>query len=188
MISVGESPAPCMGYSMDRTEKAQTIEALKADFAAHSLVVVAHYTGLTVAEMTDLRRRMRKAEASFQVTKNRLARIAIRETSFANLDDLFRGPTGIALSRDPVAAAKAATAYAKDNEKFVILGGGLGGQLLSPEGVKALATLPSIEALRGKLLGLIVAPATRIAGILQAPGAQIARVIRAHAEQTEEAA
>lgn len=173
---------------MDRTEKAETIESLKADFAAHSLVVVAHYTGLTVAEMTDLRRRMRAAEASFRVTKNRLARIAIRDTSFAKLDDLFRGPTGIALSRDPVAAAKVATAYAKENEKFVILGGGLGGQLLDPDGIKALATLPSIETLRGKLLGLIVAPATRIAGILQAPGGQLARVIAAHAEKSQEAA
>jgi large subunit ribosomal protein L10 len=174
---------------MDRAEKASTIEALKADFAASSLVVVAHYSGLTVAELTDLRRRMRQAEASVQVTKNRLARIAIRDTSFANLDDLFRGPTAVALSKDPVAAAKVATAYAKDNDKFVILGGGLGGQLLDPDGVKALATLPSIDALRGKLLGLIVAPATRIAGILQAPGGQIARVLAAYAKsQDEEAA
>jgi large subunit ribosomal protein L10 len=177
-----------MEWHMDRAEKAETIDGLKAVFAANSLVVVAHYTGLTVAELTDLRRRMRKAEASFQVTKNRLARIAIRDTEFANLDDLFRGPTGIALSRDPVAAAKVATAYAKDNEKFVILGGGLGGQLLDVNGIKALATLPSIEALRGKLLGLILAPATRIAGLIQAPGGQIARVIRAHAEQAQEAA
>ncbi len=173
---------------MDRLEKAQTVEALKADFAANALVVVAHYTGLTVAELTDLRRRMLKAEASFQVTKNRLARIAIRDTHYANLDGLFRGPTAIALSHDPVAAAKVATAYAKENEKFVILGGGLGSQLLDVEGVKALATLPSIDALRGKILGLIVAPATRIAGILQAPGGQIARVIRAHADQGQEAA
>jgi large subunit ribosomal protein L10 len=174
---------------MDRTEKASTVDALKADFVASSLAVVAHYTGLTVAEMTDLRRRMRQAEASVQVTKNRLARIAIRDTSFANLDDLFRGPTAVALSKDPVAAAKVATAYAKDNEKFVILGGGLGGQLLDPDGIKALATLPSIDALRGKLLGLIVAPATRIAGILQAPGGQLARVIAAYAKsQDEEAA
>jgi large subunit ribosomal protein L10 len=174
---------------MDRAEKASTIDALKADFLANSLVVVAHYTGLTVSELTDLRRRMRQGEASLQVTKNRLARIAIRDTRYANLDDLFRGPTAVALSKDPVAAAKVATAYAKDNEKFVILGGGLGGQLLDPEGVKALATLPSIDALRGKLLGLIVAPATRIAGILQAPGGQLARVISAYAKsQDEEAA
>jgi large subunit ribosomal protein L10 len=173
---------------MDRAEKASSIEGLKADLAVNSLVIVAHYTGLTVAEFTDLRRRMRKGEASLQVTKNRLARIAIRDTSFANLDDLFRGPTAVALSKDPVAAAKVATAYAKDNEKFVILGGGLGGQLLDAEGVKALATLPSIEVLRGKLLGLIVAPATRIAGVLQAPGAQLARVISAYAKGDEQEA
>jgi len=173
---------------MDRAEKAQTIDAFKADLAANTLVVVAHYTGLSVAELTDLRRRMRAAEASIQVTKNRLARIAIQGTPFANLDPLFRGPTAVALSRDPVAAAKVATAYAKENEKFIILGGGLGVQRLDVEGVKALATLPSIDALRGKLLGLIAAPATRIAGILQAPGGQIARVIRAHAESGQEAA
>jgi large subunit ribosomal protein L10 len=173
---------------MDRAEKAETIESLRAAFTGSSLVVVAHYTGLTVAELTDLRRKMRQAEASFRVTKNRLARIALKDTSFAGLDPLFRGPTGVALSRDPVAAAKAATAYAKDNEKFVILGGGLGGQVLDPDGIKALATLPSIEALRAKILGLIVAPATRLAGLMQAPGGQLARVIRAHADQGQEAA
>ncbi len=173
---------------MDRAEKAQTIDALKAEFTAHSLVVVAHYTGLTVAELTELRRRMRKADAGLQVTKNRLARIAIKDTDHATLDGLFRGPTAIALSRDPVAAAKVATDYAKENEKFVVLGGSLGGQLLDPNGVKALATLPSIEALRAKLLGLIVAPATRIAGILQAPGGQLARVIGAYANKDQEAA
>ena len=122
------------------------------------------------------------------MTKNRLARIAIRDTDHASLDDLFRGPTAIGLSKDPVAAAKVAVAFAKDNEKFVVLGGSLGGQLLNVDGVKALATLPSIDALRGKLLGLIVAPATRIAGILQAPGGQLARVISAHANKDQEAA
>jgi large subunit ribosomal protein L10 len=173
---------------MDRAEKAQTIESLKAQFTGHTLVVVAHYTGLTVSELTTLRRNMIKGDASLQVTKNRLARIAIRDTDHASLDGLFRGPTAVALSRDPVAAAKVATAYAKENEKFVLLGGSLGGQLLDVEGVKALATLPSIDALRGKLLGLIVAPATRIAGILQAPGGQLARVIGAYANKDQEAA
>jgi large subunit ribosomal protein L10 len=173
---------------MDRAEKAQTVENLKADFGASSLAVVAHYSGLTVAELTDLRRKMGAAEVSFQVTKNRLARIAIKDTPFENLDGLFKGPTGVALSSDPVAAAKVATAFAKDNEKFVVLGASLGGQLLDVNGVKALATLPSIDALRAKLLGLIVAPATRIAGILQAPAGQLARVISAHAEQDKEAA
>jgi large subunit ribosomal protein L10 len=173
---------------MDRAEKAQTVENLKADFGANSLAVVAHYSGLTVAELTDLRRKMRAGEVSFQVTKNRLARIAIKDTPFENLDGLFKGPTGVALSRDPVAAAKVATAFAKDNDKFVVLGASLGGQLLDVEGVKALATLPSIEALRGKILGLIVAPATRLAGLMQAPAGQLARVISAHADQGKEAA
>jgi large subunit ribosomal protein L10 len=170
---------------MDRAEKAETVASLQADFAATSLVVVAHYSGLTVSELTDLRRRMRKAEASFRVAKNRLARIAIRGTSYENLDELFRGPTAIALSQDPVAAAKVAAAYAKENEKFVILGGGLGTQRLDAAGVKALATLPSIDELRAKLLGLILAPATRLAGIVQAPGGQLARVIKAYADKDQ---
>ena len=173
---------------MDRAQKAESVETLKASFVGTSLVVVAHYSGLTVAELTDLRRKMGAAEASFQVTKNRLARIAIKDTPFANLDDLLKGPTGVALSKDPVAAAKVATAYAKDNEKFIVLGGSLGGQLLDVNGVKALATLPSLDALRGKLLGLIVAPATRIAGIVQAPAGQLARVVGAYAAQGQEAA
>lgn len=168
---------------MDRAEKAQTIDALKADFSANTLAVVAHYSGLTVAELTNLRRQMGAAGATIQVTKNRLARIAIRDTEHASLDNLLVGPTAVALSKDPVAAAKVATAFAKDNEKFVVLGGSLGGQALNADGIKALATLPSIDALRGKLLGLIVAPATRIASILQAPGGQLARVIGAYANK-----
>jgi len=170
---------------MDRAQKAETVEDLKAAFTGTSLVVVAHYTGLTVAELTDLRRRMLQAEASFRVTKNRLARIAIRDTDYANLDELFRGPTAIALSQNPVAAAKVAAAYAKENEKFVILGGSLGSQRLDVDGVKALATLPSIEELRAKLLGLILAPPTRLASIVQAPGGQLARVIKAYADKAE---
>jgi large subunit ribosomal protein L10 len=170
---------------MDRAEKAATVETLKAEFAGTSLVVVAHYTGLTVAELTDLRRRMGKAEASFRVTKNRLARIAIRDTDYANLDELFRGPTAIAYSKNPVAAAKVASAYAKENEKFVILGGSLGTQRLDVAGVQALATLPSIEELRGKLVGLLLAPPTRLASIIQAPGGQLARVIKAYADKAD---
>ena len=170
---------------MDRAQKGETIDGLKKALGGTSLVVVAHYTGLTVAELTDLRRRMRKVDARLKVTKNRLARIAIKDTNYANLDDLFRGPTAIAMSKDPVAAAKAAVAYAKENEKFVILGGGLGTQRLDEAGVKALATLPSIDELRGKLLGLILAPATKIAGVVQAPGGQLARVIRAYADKAD---
>lgn len=170
---------------MDRTEKAETVEGLKAALAGTSLIVVAHYTGLTVAELTDLRRRMRQAEATFRVTKNRLARIAIRDTDYANLDELFRGPTAIALSKNPVAAAKVATAYAKENEKFVILGGGLGTLRLDVNAVKALATLPSIEELRSKIVGLILAPPTRLASIIQAPGGQLARVIKAYADKAD---
>ena len=170
---------------MDRTQKEETVEALKASFAGTALIVVAHYTGLTVAEITDLRRRMLKADASFRVTKNRLARIAIRGTNYENLDELFRGPTAIALSNDPVAAAKVAAAYAKENEKFVILGGGLGAQRLNPAAVQALATLPSIDQLRAKIIGIIQTPATQLASIVQAPGGQLARVIQAYADKAD---
>ena len=175
---------------MDRAQKAESVEGLKAAFAGTSLVAVAHYTGLTVAELTDLRRRMRLSEASIQVTKNRLARIAIRDTDYAGLDDLFRGPTAIALSKNPVAAAKVATAYAKENEKFVILGGSLGTQRLDVAAVQALATLPSLDELRGKIVGLLLAPPTKLASLIQAPGGQLARVIQAYADKanTQQAA
>ncbi len=170
---------------MDRTQKEKTVAALHDALKDVSLVVVAHQNGLTVAEVTDLRRKMRAAGAGFKVTKNRLARIALKGTPFETLDDMFRGPTAIAFSRDPVAAAKIASEYAKANEKLKILGGGLGNQVLDPDGIKALATLPSLDELRGKLLGLIQAPATRIAGVLAAPGAQIARVLSAYATKDE---
>ncbi|HEV7372913.1 50S ribosomal protein L10 [Arenibaculum sp.] len=172
---------------MDRTQKEQTVAALHAALADAGLVVIAHQTGLTVAEVTDLRRKMRAAGASFKVTKNRLARIALKGTQFEKLDGLFKGPTTVAYSADPVAAAKVATDFAKGNEKFKILGGSLGTQLLDENGIKALASLPSLDELRAKLVGLIQTPATRIAGVLQAPGGQVARVLAAYAKKDEAA-
>lgn len=168
---------------MDRNQKAELVSSLRSTFEEVTLVVVAHNQGLTVAEITDLRRKMRAAGASFKVTKNRLTRLALAGTAFEGLSDLFTGPTTIAYSKDPVAAAKVAADFAKANEKFVLLGGALGTNTLNVEGVKALATLPSLDELRAKLLGMIQTPATRIAGILQAPGGQIARVLKAKADK-----
>jgi large subunit ribosomal protein L10 len=172
---------------VDRTEKAAAIAALHRTLQETQLVVVTHQLGLTVAEVTNLRGKMRAAGAGFKVTKNRLARIALKGTQFEGIDDLFTGPTAIAFSRDPVAAAKVVADFAKSNDKLQIVGAGLGNQVLNAEGVKALATLPSLDHLRAQLIGLISTPATRIAGVLQAPGGQIARVLSAYANKDEAA-
>ena len=166
---------------MDRNEKAELVSELNGIFAEAGLVVVTHYKGLTVDRDHRTSQEMRKAGASYKVTKNRLTRRALDGTPYAGLADLFTGPTGIAYSQDPVAAAKVATDFAKKNEKFVVLGAGLGEQVLDEAGVKALASLPSLDELRGKLLGMISTPATRIAGILQQPGGSVARVLSARA-------
>jgi len=172
---------------VDRKEKSELVAALHEEFSQAGLVVVTHNKGLTVAESTDLRRKVRAAGAKFKVTKNRLTRLALADTKFEGIGDLFTGPTAIAFSADPVAAAKAVVDFAKGNDKLVILGASLGSSKLDVEGVKALATLPSLDELRGKLLGMIQTPATRIAGILQAPGGQIARVLSAYAKKDEAA-
>lgn len=168
---------------MDRSQKQQVVTALQQDLSGSTCVVVTHQTGLSVAEVTQLRRQMRSAGASYRVTKNRLVRRALEGTEFAALVPLFTGPTAVAYSRDPVAAAKAAVAFANRNDKLTIVGGGLNGQALDPAAVRALATLPSLDELRGKIIGLIQAPATKLAGLLQAPAGQLARVLAAHAEQ-----
>ena len=171
---------------MDKTQKADVVKELNGTFSDAGSVVVAHYTGLTVAELSDLRSRMRAAGASFRVAKNRLAVRALQGTAIEGISDLFKGPTGIAISKDPVSAAKVSAAYAKDNAKLVILGGSVGTTTLDANGVKALATLPSLDELRGKIVGLLVAPATKIAGVVAAPAGQLARVIGAYS--TKEAA
>lgn len=168
---------------MDRAEKAEVVEELNGVFSKAGSLVVAHYSGMTVAQMGDLRARMRAAGASFKVAKNRLAVRALQGTAVEGIAHLFKGPTGIAYSADPVAASKVAVAYAKDNDKLVILGGSVGATALDAEGVKALATLPSLDELRGKLVGLILAPATKIAGVVQAPAGQLARVIGAYSKK-----
>ena len=170
---------------MDRTEKREFVAMLQAVFADTSMVVVTRNAGLTAAASTDLRRRMRAAGANFKVAKNRLANLALDGTRFQGIAPLMKGPTALAWSTDPVAVAKTAVDFAKANEKFVILGGALGTQTLNPDGVRALAELPSLETLRAQLLGLIQTPATRIAGVLQAPGSQLARVFSAFAKKDE---
>ena len=172
---------------MDRAQKQELTASLHQDLADTVCVVITHQTGLSVAEVTQLRRQMRSAGARYRVTKNRLVRRALEGTPFAALAPLFTGPTAIAFSRDPVAAAKAAVEYANRNAKLTIVGGGLAGELLDQAGIRALATLPSLDELRSKIIGLINAPATKLAVLLQTPGGQLARVLAAHAEQGEAA-
>jgi large subunit ribosomal protein L10 len=173
---------------VERGQKQQLVERLQQDLADCVCVVVTHQVGMTVAEATQLRRQMRAAGARFRVTKNRLAKRALDGTAFARLSPLFTGPTAIAFSHDPVAAAKVAVEYANRNDKLTIIGGGLVGQVMDADGVKQLASLPSLDELRGKLIGLLLAPATRIASVLQAPAGQLARVLAAHAEAAGEPA
>jgi large subunit ribosomal protein L10 len=168
-------------------QKEELVASLNGVFGLANLVIVARPSGLTVAESTDLRRRMRDSGASFKVTKNRLTRLALRGTKFEHLTELFSGPTAIAFSDDPVAAAKVAVEYADDNEKLEIIGGGLFENPMDIAEIKTLAKLPSLEALRGKIVGMLNTPATRIAGVVQAPASQLTRVISAHASQNEAA-
>ena len=165
---------------MDRTQKAEVVDTLNGLFGDAGSVVVAHYSGMTVAQMGELRSRMRAAGASFKVAKNRLVVRALQGTAAEGIAHLFKGPTGIAISKDPIAASRVAVAYAKENDKLVILGGVVGSTALDANGVKALAELPSLDELRGKIVGLLQAPATKLAGLLAAPAGQLARVIGAY--------
>jgi large subunit ribosomal protein L10 len=172
---------------VDRTQKAEVIGALNEEFGKAGVVVVARYQGMTVADMSKLRSQMRAVGASFKVSKNRLAKRAAEGTMAKPMQDLLKGPTGIAFSSDPVAAPKAAYEYAKTNNKFVILGGVVGTQFLDAKGVEALASLPSLDELRARLAGMLKQNATKIAGILQAPAGQLARVVGAYAKKGEAA-
>ena len=169
--------------TVDRAEKKEAVAALHETFTKASVVVVAQYSGLTVAQMQRLRKQMRATGAKVQVAKNRLAQIALKGTDVAAIGPLLKGPTLIAYSSDPVAAAKAAVGFAKDHDKFVILGGAMAKTALNVDGVKSLATMPSLDELRGKLLGLITTPATQLAQLLNAPASKVARVITAYAEK-----
>ena len=172
---------------MERAEKKELVSTLNQVFKSTGVIVVAHNKGLTVNQVNDLRSKMSAAGATVKVAKNRLAKLALEGTDASGIKDLFKGPTMVAYAPDPVAAPKVAAAFAKANEKFVVLGGALGKTIMGPDAVKALAELPSLDELRGKLIGMIQTPGTRIAGVLAAPGGQIARVIGAYAKKDQAA-
>ena len=168
---------------MDRAEKAEAVADLNRTFAEVGVVVVTRNLGMTVAQSTTLRNKMRDAGATYKVSKNKLARIALDGTDYLSLGDMLTGPVGLASSIDPVAAAKIVVEFAKGNGKFEIVGGAMGSTALDVAGVQALATMPSLDELRAKIVGLLVAPATKLATIAQAPAAQLARVLSAYAEK-----
>ena len=170
---------------MKRSEKKEFVQKLKDEIDTSSSVIVAHYSGLTVEESDQLRSEMRSNGAKFKVTKNRLTKLALEQTQFKNIVDLFTGPTAIAYSDDPVAPAKVAVSFEKKLEKFKIVGGGYDGEKIDLDKINFLATLPSLDQIRAKLLGLLNAPAQKIASITQAPGGQLARLINARSEQLE---
>lgn len=172
---------------MNRAEKTEMVEQLGHVFGESGLVVVARYTGLTVAQMTDLRQRMKSAGAQFKVVKNRLAKIALENTDRSSAADMFVEPTGIAYSSDPIAPAKVAAAFAKENDKFIIVGGVFGTEKLDENGVKALADMPSMDELRAKLLSVLLAPAGKLVRTLNAPGTNLAGVLQARVRKEEEA-
>ncbi|MBI1341149.1 50S ribosomal protein L10 [bacterium] len=168
---------------MDKAGKTAALEMLKTVFGDSGVVVVTHYAGMTVAEMTDLRVKLKGEGAALKVIKNRLAKIALDGRGGDNAAGMFTGPVAIAYSVDPVSASKVVADYAKANDKLVLIGGILGDVVLNPDGVKALATLPSLDQLRGQIIGLIQAPATKVAGVLQAPAAQLVRVFDAYSKK-----
>jgi large subunit ribosomal protein L10 len=170
---------------VDRAAKKELVTTLNGVFKDTNVVVVAHYSGLTVSQMQTLRRQMKQAGAAVKVAKNRLAKIALEGTAAAVVAPLLKGPTVIAYSRDPVAAPKVANDFAKAHDKFVILGGAMGKTALNPDGIKALAVLPSLDELRAKIVGLVQAPATKIAQLVNAPAAKVARVVQAYATKGE---
>ena len=166
---------------MDRAQKREQVAELKQTFNETNVVVVTRNLGMTVAQSTDLRLKMRDAGAQFKVAKNRLALIALEGSKYSPIGDLLTGPTALATSIDPVAAAKVAVDFAKTNDRFEIVGGAMGDTILDVNGIKALAALPSLDQLRATIIGLVQAPATKIARTVSEPGAQLARVFGAYA-------
>ena len=166
---------------MDRSQKTDAVAQLNNVFNEAGVVVVTRNLGLTVAESTDLRAKMREAGATYQVAKNRLAKIALKDTDYAGIEEYLNGPTALAYSADPVAAAKAVVEFAKTNDRIEVVGGSMGTQVLDEAGVRSLASMPSLDELRGKLVGLVNAPATKIAQVVNAPANKLARVFGAYA-------
>ena len=173
---------------MDRAQKRELVERLNDQWKTSGVIVVAHYQGMTVAQMTDFRKRIKDAGGVVKVTKNRLAKLAVMGTDVEPISDLLRGQTCVAYSQDPISAAKVSVKYARENQKLVILGGAMGKTRLDSDGVKALADLPSLDELRGKLIGLLQAPAAKIARIVKEPGGMLARVLAAKGSAEAEAA
>ena len=172
---------------MERAEKSELIASLQSSFAGAGSIVVARNAGLTVADLETLRKQMKQAGGTVKVAKNRLAKLALKETDTADISALFQGPTVVAFDQEPMTATKVAAAFADKNQKFVVLGGAMGKTGLDANNVKALATMPSLDQLRATLAGMLLQPGTRIASILQQPGGQIARVLNAHAEKSNAA-
>jgi len=168
---------------MDRAEKRELVSTLNEAWKDIGVIVVAHYAGMTVAQMTEFRKRVKEAGGSVKVAKNRLAKLALKDTDSVSISDLLKGQTCLAYSDDPIAAARISVKYSKENDKLVILGGAMGKTVLDAKAVKALADLPSLDELRAKLLGLLQAPATKIARIMKEPGAKLARVVQAKSAQ-----
>lgn len=168
---------------MSRAQKEAEVKELNERFSNDEVVVVTHYSGLTVSELTELRANLRAEGASFKVTKNSLAKLALKGTQFEELSEMFTGPTGVASSQDPVAAAKVAHKFAKDNDKLQILGGALNGKVLDVKGIEALAKMPSLDEVRATIAGLIMAPARNIAALVNAPGAKLAGAVKAAGEK-----
>ena len=168
---------------MDRSQKADSVASLNATFNEVGVVVITRNLGMTVAQTTALRVKMREAGASFKVSKNSLAKLAVADTDYAGIGDMLTGPVALATSVDPVAAAKIVVEFAKTNDKLEIVGGSMGAQVLDTNGIKALASLPSLDELRGRLVGLIQAPATKIAQVVTAPAGKLARVFGAYAKE-----
>ncbi|GIL01669.1 MAG: 50S ribosomal protein L10 [Alphaproteobacteria bacterium] len=187
-MSTGGSQDPPNGEKeVDRAEKREFVASMHAAFSGAGAIVVAHYTGLTVSEISAFRAKVKEAGGTVRVAKNRLAKIALQGTSAAHAADLFRGQTLICYSADPVTAPKAAVDFARTNDKLVIIGGAMGATSLDQDGVKALASLPSLDELRARLVGMIQTPATRVAQVVNAPAAQLARVFGAYARKDEAA-
>ena len=169
---------------MDRAQKRELVTTLNEEWKESGVIVVAHYKGMTVAQMTDFRKRMKEAGGSVKVAKNRLAKLALKDTDVEAISDLLKGQTCVAYSKDPLSAAKISVKYAKENVKLVILGGAMGNTAMDAKAVKALADLPSLDELRATLIGLVLAPATKIVRLFKEPGGQLARILQAKSAQS----
>jgi large subunit ribosomal protein L10 len=173
---------------VDRAQKRELVTTLNEEWKGSGVIVVAHYKGMTVAQMTDFRKRMKEVGGAVKVAKNKLAKLALKDTEVETISDLLKGQTCVAYSEDPISAARVSVKYARENDKLVILGGAMGSTRLDSSGVKALADLPSLDELRGKLIGLLQAPASKIARILNEPGGMLARVLAAKGAQEAKSA